>query len=291
LSFSELNLFSIVFFDSAQLILYSTFVPNNNLMLKSVFLRALTVLTFVLLGWESSSYAQVGIGTSTPASSSALDVTSSNKGFLPPRISLTSVTDNSTINSPSTGLLIYNTATAGSAPNNVVPGYYFWNGSKWTIISTLSGNSTGVAKFFNNSTQAYTGSAMNVAFNSTELNSINSFVTLSSNGIVLEPGIYELEGSVGGIASTSTGDGRAYSGFYNNTTSSYIGQGGQSASGNAGNHNGLAYNAATALIQVTSTTTVYLKISNGINLGSISTSADYGVAALGRAWVIIRKYQ
>ena len=260
-------------------------------MLKSLVLRVFTILTFVLLAWESSSFAQVGIGTSTPASSSALDVTSSNKGFLPPRISLTSVTDNSTINSPSTGLLIYNTATAGSAPNNVVPGYYFWNGSKWTIISTLAGNSTGVAKFFNNNTQTYTGSAMNVAFNSTELNSINSFVTLSSNGIVLEPGIYELEGSVGGIASTSTGDGRAYSGFYNNTTASYIGQGGQSASGNSGNHNGLAYNAATAIIQVTSTTTVYLKISNGINLGSISTSADYGVAALGRAWVIIRKYQ
>ncbi len=260
-------------------------------MLKSYFFQSFTSLTFILLGWGHAAFAQVGIGTTTPASSSALDITSSNKGFLPPRISLTSLTDNSTISSPSTGLLIYNTATAGTAPNNVIPGYYFWNGTKWTMISSLSGNTTGVAKFFNNNSQNFTGNAMNVAFNSTELNSISSFVTLSSNAIVLEPGIYELEGSVGGIASTSTGDGRAYSGFYNNTTASYIGQGGQSASGNAGNHNGLAYNAATAIIQVSSTTTVYLRVTNGINLGSVSTAADYGVAALGRAWVIVRKYQ
>jgi hypothetical protein len=34
-----------------------------------------------------------------------------------------------------TGLLIYNTATAGTAPNNVVPGYYFWNGTYWVQIS------------------------------------------------------------------------------------------------------------------------------------------------------------
>jgi hypothetical protein len=30
---------------------------------------------------------------------------------------------------------VYNTATAGTAPNNVVPGYYYWNGSAWIQIS------------------------------------------------------------------------------------------------------------------------------------------------------------
>jgi hypothetical protein len=34
-----------------------------------------------------------------------------------------------------TGLLVYNTNSAGSAPNNVVPGYYYWNGSAWIQIS------------------------------------------------------------------------------------------------------------------------------------------------------------
>ena len=30
---------------------------------------------------------------------------------------------------------MYNTASAGTAPNNVVPGYYFWNGTLWVQIS------------------------------------------------------------------------------------------------------------------------------------------------------------
>lgn len=58
-----------------------------------------------------------------------------NKGFLPPRIALTATTDASTIASPAAGLLIYNTATAGAAPNNIVPGYYYWNGTAWIQIA------------------------------------------------------------------------------------------------------------------------------------------------------------
>src|ERR1019366_7762991 len=80
--------------------------------------------------------AQVGIGTNTPAASAKLDVTSTNKGFLPPRVALTATSDVSTIASPATGLLVYNTATAGTSPNNVVPGYYYYNGTAWVIFTT-----------------------------------------------------------------------------------------------------------------------------------------------------------
>mgnify|MGYP006911039213 FL=1 len=75
--------------------------------------------------------AQTGIGTATPNASAKLEVYATNKGFLPPRVSLTGSTDVSTIASPATGLLIYNTATAGTSPNNVVPGFYYYDGSKW----------------------------------------------------------------------------------------------------------------------------------------------------------------
>ena len=77
------------------------------------------------------SFAQTGIGTTTPHASAKLDVSATNKGFLPPRIALLSINDVSTIASPATGLVIYNTATAGATPNNVLPGYYYWDGSKW----------------------------------------------------------------------------------------------------------------------------------------------------------------
>jgi hypothetical protein len=76
-------------------------------------------------------HAQTGIGTTTPNASAKLDVYSTNKGFLPPRIALLSTTDVVTIASPATGLVIYNTNTAGTTPNNVLPGYYYWDGAKW----------------------------------------------------------------------------------------------------------------------------------------------------------------
>jgi hypothetical protein len=92
------------------------------------------IIVFFLLV-SIGALAQTGIGTTTPNASAKLDVYSTNKGFLPPRITLTGASDVSTIATPVAGLLIYNTATAGSAPNNVVPGYYYWNGTAWTQIS------------------------------------------------------------------------------------------------------------------------------------------------------------
>lgn len=94
-------------------------------------LRSLFIITLCSI---SVVNAQVGIGTTTPSSSAQLEVKSTSKGFLPPRIALTSITDNSTISSPATGLLIFNTASAGTSPNNVLPGYYYWNGSTWSRL-------------------------------------------------------------------------------------------------------------------------------------------------------------
>jgi hypothetical protein len=74
----------------------------------------------------------------TPASGAMLDVYSTSKGFMPPRVALTGRTDAGTITSPSTGLMVYNTATAGIAPNDVIPGYYFNSGTSgspsWTRV-------------------------------------------------------------------------------------------------------------------------------------------------------------
>lgn len=92
--------------------------------------------------------AQTGIGTTSPSPSARLEVAATDRGFLPPRIALTAVNSASPVTSPATGLLVYNTATAGTAPNNVAPGYYFWNGSVWVAIlgsittSSISGNGT-----------------------------------------------------------------------------------------------------------------------------------------------------
>ncbi len=94
--------------------------------------KLLTLLSFSVLSLFLSSniYAQVGIGTTTPDDSAALQINSNDSGFLMPRISLTGSADVSTIGSPIKGLLIYNLATV----SDVVEGFYFWNGSKWLTI-------------------------------------------------------------------------------------------------------------------------------------------------------------
>ncbi|MEY4307814.1 MAG: hypothetical protein RL422_17 [Bacteroidota bacterium] len=94
------------------------------------------IVFFLLVSF--SALAQTGIGTTTPNASAKLDVSSSTLGFLPPRVALTAnnvFAPISGTSSAAAGLLIYNTATAGTAPNNVVPGYYYWNGTAWTQIS------------------------------------------------------------------------------------------------------------------------------------------------------------
>jgi len=78
----------------------------------------------------------VGINTtgSAPHSSAGLDIDYTNRGILIPRVALTAANSASPITSPQTSLLIYNTATSGTAPNNVFPGYYYWNGSSWSRL-------------------------------------------------------------------------------------------------------------------------------------------------------------
>jgi hypothetical protein len=69
------------------------------------------------------AYAQnnVGIGTINPHSSSLLDLTSADKGFLAPRIA-----DTNAVSSPATGLLIYLTT------NNT---FYYFNGTYWQSVA------------------------------------------------------------------------------------------------------------------------------------------------------------
>ena len=84
-------------------------------------------------------FAQTGIGTTTPHASAKLDVSSTNKGFLPPRVTLTSTTDASTIVSPAEGLLVYNLGSVG-----LQAGYYYWNGANWATIATATSAGNGV---------------------------------------------------------------------------------------------------------------------------------------------------
>lgn len=100
--------------------------------------KIVKITLFLCLYVFISNAQNVGINASgtSPNSSAGLDIDFNNKGLLIPRIALTSATDVSTISSPSTSLLIYNTATAGTSPNNVTPGFYYFDGTNWERVKT-----------------------------------------------------------------------------------------------------------------------------------------------------------
>ena len=66
------------------------------------------ITLLILFFFTLKAFSQVGIGTITPAPSAELDVTSTTKGFLPPRMT---TTQRNGISSPETGLVIFNTST------------------------------------------------------------------------------------------------------------------------------------------------------------------------------------
>jgi hypothetical protein len=84
--------------------------------------------TILLAFFATGAYTQ-GVGIGTPPNPSAmLDVSSTSRGLLAPRVTLTGTTDATTItNGNVPALLVYNTATVA----DVIPGYYYWNGIVW----------------------------------------------------------------------------------------------------------------------------------------------------------------
>ncbi|MBM4159233.1 MAG: hypothetical protein FJ216_10720, partial [Ignavibacteria bacterium] len=91
----------------------------------------------------------IGLGTTSPNSSSIFDMTSTSKGLLIPRMNQT---QRDAISSPATGLLIYQTDNT--------PGFYYYNGSIWTSVSsggTITGSGESNYLTLWNGTNSVTG--------------------------------------------------------------------------------------------------------------------------------------
>jgi hypothetical protein len=107
-------------------------------------------IAFLML-YSSSLFAQVGINSdnSAPDPSAMLDVNSPIKGLLPPRVSLTATNVAAPVSSPAIGLQVYNTATTGTAPYNVNPGIYIWDGLQWVPVIAPKGANAGDMQYWN----------------------------------------------------------------------------------------------------------------------------------------------
>ncbi|GEM_PF-1498767 len=104
--------------------LYTTFgVKIFPLSMKSLITASLLVSAAILLNTKEAN-AQVGIGTTSPHGSAALEISSTNKGLLIPRVTLA---NRPSAASATAGLLIYQTDNT--------PGLYLFNGSAWVAVS------------------------------------------------------------------------------------------------------------------------------------------------------------
>lgn len=153
-----------------------------------------TLLYAAFLLWGVITVAQVKIGgNGIPNPNAMLDVESSNKGFLPPRVELeaTDQADPLTSFTAAAGITVYNIATKGSGNTAVSPGYYYNDGTKWIRLVNDAENGlhtqTGTVKLGGELTENTTIDTDNHDLAITDLDKItvNSRNDLNNQNIVL----------------------------------------------------------------------------------------------------------
>lgn len=189
------------------------------------------LLRFLLFSTLFSN-AQVGIGTTTPAGALDLNPTvATNYGLVTPRVALTALNAQAPVVNPQggaipAGTVVYNTATAGVAPNNVGPGLYYWNGTKWVAFagspggldwSLLGNGSTNISTDFIGTTDA-------VDF-ATRTNNLERMRVLSNGRIVINNTTTTEADNLFEVTSTTVGD-DAITGYA-------VGAGGRGVQGNS----------------------------------------------------------
>jgi hypothetical protein len=97
------------------------------------------VLLFSIIS-GSQLYAQVKVGNNPSAANpdAVLEIESTNKGLLLPRLALVSTTLAAPLSNFVKGMIVYDTVTV----NDVTPGMYYSDGTKWIKISAGGGGGT-----------------------------------------------------------------------------------------------------------------------------------------------------
>lgn len=97
--------------------------------------QVIVIVTFAFLGTHVKSQVKIGDNPNTINANSILELESTNKGLLLPRVALSSVNSATPLTATTpAGMMVYSTGGALS------DGYYAWNGSKWLNFTT--GNTT-----------------------------------------------------------------------------------------------------------------------------------------------------
>lgn len=156
-----------------------------------------------IVGIQLSLLAQnnVGVGTNIPDASAKLDITSTDKGILIPRVSLVNINNGTLpISSPANGLLVWNTNAAVVGGYGI--GFYYWGGSAWAKVATGNALSATLTDG-----KIWIGDATNTPVE----NTLTGDVTLSNAGVTtIEDN--SVDGTDIQITANATGDLMYYNG-------------------------------------------------------------------------------
>ena len=95
------------------------------------------IFTIILLFTLFDAKAQVGIGTKTPNSTAALDITDTTKGILIPRMKMS---NRLAISNPGVGLMVYQTDSTS--------GYWYYDGTHWNVVNYSNSTTIGGGKTY-----------------------------------------------------------------------------------------------------------------------------------------------
>lgn len=226
-------------------------------------------LIFVLFTFLTN--AQIGIGTTSPDPSSILEVQSTTKGFLAPRINLSSVTNSSIdgANTNAAGLLIYNTNASVTGGNGA--GYYYWDGSIWVSMKAPTSGGSGAGWQLDGNSVAsgdFLGTTNNFPL---EIRINNSLKTRITSRGQIEP--------LNTANSVYLGQGAGANAYATAINNIFIGYASDYDTGGASNSIILGYNS-----RVSSTNSIVLGTesdadnNNSVSIGrSTQSQGDYGV--------------
>ncbi len=118
--------------------------PEKHLLMKA---KLYALFTFIFIAAIATAQTKIKDGSVTgssalPNNNAVLELESIQRGFLLPRLALQATDNPAPLNAHIAGMTVYNTATAGTAPVNVFPGWYYNDGARWLRLVASSNGQT-----------------------------------------------------------------------------------------------------------------------------------------------------